>query len=205
MWNISDVASSSYSYTLYSYSTKSLAIAPQHINDEDLLARFYADGNKEWLGILLERYTLLLFGVCMKYLKEEDTAKDTVQQVFLKALSEIPKYKIENIGGWLYRVAKNMCLSLLRDKKVWSEPERLEQLEQPEEVPVSLLIEREKDIDRLKEELGKLREEQRICLTLFYLDKKSYHEVAALTGFDIKQVKSHIQNGKRNLRMKLEE
>ena len=203
MWNISDVASSS--YTLYSYSTKSLAITPQHINDEDLLARFYTDGNKEWLGILLERYTLLLFGVCMKYLKEEDTAKDTVQQVFLKALSEIPKYKIENIGGWLYRVAKNMCLSLLRDKKVWSEPERLEQLEQPEEVPVSLLIEREKDIDRLKEELGKLREEQRICLTLFYLDKKSYHEVAALTGFDIKQVKSHIQNGKRNLRMKLEE
>lgn len=203
MWNISDVASSS--YTLYSYRTKSLAITPQHINDEDLLARFYTDGNKEWLGILLERYTLLLFGVCMKYLKEEDTAKDTVQQVFLKALSEIPKYKIENIGGWLYRVAKNMCLSLLRDKKVWSEPERLEQLEQPEEVPVSLLIEREKDIDRLKEELGKLREEQRICLTLFYLDKKSYHEVAALTGFDIKQVKSHIQNGKRNLRMKLEE
>jgi RNA polymerase sigma factor (sigma-70 family) len=182
-----------------------LAINHQHINDEDLLARFYTDGNKEWLGILLERYTLLLFGVCMKYLKEEDTAKDTVQQVFLKALSEIPKYKIDNIGGWLYRVAKNMCLSMLRDKKVWSEPERLEHVEQPEEVPVSLLIEREKDIDRLKEELAKLKEEQRICLTLFYLDKKSYQEVSMLTGYDVKQVKSHIQNGKRNLRMKLEE
>ncbi len=182
-----------------------MASTPQHIDDEELLARFYTDGNKEWLGVLLERYTLLLFGVCMKYLKEEDAAKDTVQQVFLKALSEIPKYKIDNIGGWLYRVAKNMCLSLLRDKKVWSEPDRLAQMEQPEEVPVSLLIEREKDIDRLKEELDKLKEEQRICLTLFYLDKKSYQEVAALTGYDVKQVKSHIQNGKRNLRIKLEE
>ncbi len=175
-----------------------------HINDEDLLARFYADGNKEWLGILLERYTMLLFGVCMKYLKEEDTARDTVQQVFLKALSEIPKYRIDNIGGWLYRVAKNMCLSLLRDKKIWSEPERLAQMEQPEEVPVSLLMEREKDIDRLKDELSRLKAEQKVCLTLFYLDKKSYQEVAALTGYDVKQVKSHIQNGKRNLRMRLE-
>lgn len=175
-----------------------------HINDEDLLARFYTDGNKEWLGILLERYTMLLFGVCMKYLKEEDTARDTVQQVFLKALSEIPKYRIDNIGGWLYRVAKNMCLSLLRDKKVWSEPERLDQMEQPEEVPISLLLEREKDIDRLKEELSRLKDEQRICLTLFYLDKKSYQEVATLTGYDVKLVKSHIQNGKRNLRMRLE-
>lgn len=181
-----------------------MATDHQHINDEDLLERFYTDGDRAWLGILLERYTLLLFGVCMKYLKEEDTARDTVQQVFLKALSEIPKYRIDNIGGWLYRVAKNMCLSLLRDKKVWSEPGRLEQMEQPEEVPVSLLIEREQNIDRLKEELKQLKEEQRVCITLFYLDKKSYQEVAALTGYDIKQVKSHIQNGKRNLRLKLE-
>lgn len=177
----------------------------KNINDEELLARFRADGNNDWLGILLERYTLLLFGVCMKYLKNEEQAKDCVQQVFLKALAEIPKYKIDNIGGWLYQVAKNMCLSLLRSKKDYSSEDQLQYLAQPEEVPLSVLMEKEQHIDKLKAELNNLKEDQRICIASFYLEKKSYHQIAAETGFDIKQVKSHIQNGKRNLRMKLEE
>lgn len=177
----------------------------KHIDDEELLARFRADGNNDWLGILLERYTLLLFGVCMKYLKHEEQAKDCVQQVFLKALSEVPKYKIDNMGGWLYQVAKNMCLSLLRSKKDHSSEDQLQYLVQPEEIPLSALIEKERHIDKLKAELGNLKEDQRICIASFYLEKKSYHQIAEETGFDIKQVKSHIQNGKRNLRMKLEE
>ncbi len=176
----------------------------KHITDEELLARFRADGNSDWLGILLERYTLLLFGVCMKYLKEEEAAKDAVQQVFLKALSEVPKYHIDNIGGWLYQVARNLCLSLLRSRKQYSSEEPLQYLAQPEEVPLSLLIEKEKDVDRLKEELTNLKEDQRICVASFYLEKKSYQQIADLTGFSVKQVKSHIQNGKRNLKMKLE-
>ena len=86
------------------------------INDKDLLQRFYTDGNNEWLGILLERYTLLLFGVCMKYLKNEEEAKDAVQQVFLKVIGELRKYKVEYFKTWLYMVAKNHCLMKLRDK-----------------------------------------------------------------------------------------
>lgn len=162
------------------------------------------DGDSEWLGVLLERYTMLLFGVCMKYLKHEEQAKDAVQQVFLKALSEMPKYKIDNIGGWLYQVAKNLCFSNLRSKKEYAGDEHLSYLAQPEEVPLSLLIEKEKDIDRLKEELNTLKEDQRICVVSFYLEKKSYSQIAESTGFSIKQVKSHIQNGKRNLKLKLE-
>jgi RNA polymerase sigma factor (sigma-70 family) len=176
----------------------------QHISDEELLSRFRNDGNNDWLGILLERYTILLFGVCMKYLKHEEQAKDAVQQVFLKALSEVPKYKIDNIGGWLYQVARNLCLSNLRSKKEYSDEESLQYIAQPEEVPLSLLIEKEKDIDRLKKELMGLKEEQRVCIAAFYLEKKSYHQIAELTGFSVKQVKSHIQNGKRNLKLKLE-
>jgi RNA polymerase sigma-70 factor (ECF subfamily) len=176
----------------------------QHISDEELLSRFGSDGNNDWLGILLERYTMLLFGVCMKYLKHEEQAKDAVQQVFLKALSEVPKYKIDNIGGWLYQVARNLCLSNLRSKKEYSDEESLQYIAQPEEVPLSLLIEKEKDIDRLKKELLNLKEEQRVCIAAFYLEKKSYQQISELTGFSIKQVKSHIQNGKRNLKLKLE-
>ena len=67
----------------------------KHIDDNQLLQYFYADKNNEWLGILLQRYTLLLLGVCMKYLKNEEEAKDCVQQVFLKAITELHKYKVD--------------------------------------------------------------------------------------------------------------
>ncbi|HRF25092.1 MAG TPA: sigma-70 family RNA polymerase sigma factor, partial [Chitinophagaceae bacterium] len=81
-----------------------------HIPDQELLARFYSDHNNEWLGILLQRYTLLLLGVCMKYLKNEEEAKDSVQQIFLKVIQELHKYKVEYFKSWLYMVAKNHCL-----------------------------------------------------------------------------------------------
>src|SRR5215212_9450779 len=89
-----------------------------HITDAELLELYYADKNQEWIGILLERYTLLLLGVCMKYLKDENEAKDCVQQVFLKVLTEVSKYHIEYFKSWLYMVAKNHCLMKLRDKGV---------------------------------------------------------------------------------------
>ena len=82
----------------------------QHITDQELLEQFYADHNNEWLGILLQRYTLLLLGVSMKYLKNEEEAKDSVQQIFLKVIQELQKYKVEYFKSWLYMVAKNHCL-----------------------------------------------------------------------------------------------
>ncbi|HEX6914645.1 MAG TPA: sigma factor, partial [Chitinophagaceae bacterium] len=65
-----------------------------HMTDQELLERFYTDRDNEWLGILLQRYTLLLLGVCMKYLKNEEEARDCVQQVFLKSITELGKYRV---------------------------------------------------------------------------------------------------------------
>ena len=79
-------------------------------DDKELMELFYKDGDNEWLGILLQRYTMLLFGVCMKYLKNEEEAKDSVQQIFLKVIDELKKYKVEYFKSWLYMVAKNHCL-----------------------------------------------------------------------------------------------
>jgi DNA-directed RNA polymerase specialized sigma24 family protein len=89
----------------------------QHISDAELLDKFYNDKNNQWLGILLQRYTLLLLGVCMKYLKNEEEAKDSVQQVFLKAIAELQKYKVTYFKSWLYMVAKNHSLMKLRDRQ----------------------------------------------------------------------------------------
>src|ERR1700740_908491 len=89
----------------------------QHITDHELLERFYSDHDTGWLGILLQRYTLLLLGVSMKYLKNEEEAKDSVQQIFLKVIQELHKYKVEYFKSWLYMVAKNHCLMKLRDRQ----------------------------------------------------------------------------------------
>jgi RNA polymerase sigma factor (sigma-70 family) len=176
-----------------------------HMTDEELLSLYYQEGNNDWLGILLERYTMLLLGVCMKYLKDEELAKDTVQQVFLKAISEVAKSRIDNMGGWLYRVAKNQCLTLLRDRRLFLNQEVLENLPQPDETPIHLHWKHVQDVNRLQRAMATLKEEQRTAVRLFYLEQKSYAEIALATQWTISQVKSYIQNGKRNLRIKLDE
>jgi RNA polymerase sigma factor (sigma-70 family) len=177
----------------------------KHIDDNQLLQNFYADKNNEWLGIILQRYTLLLLGVCMKYLKNEEEAKDCVQQVFLKAITELQKYKVDYFKSWLYMVAKNHCLMKLRDKGKQPIEINEQLLSAPDETTDKIKFE-EKDaaLTNMESALQQLNEEQLQCITLFYLEKKSYQEIAEQTGYSILKVKSHIQNGKRNLKIMLE-
>jgi RNA polymerase sigma factor (sigma-70 family) len=176
-----------------------------HISDQVLLENFYADRNNEWLGILLQRYTMLLLGVCMKYLKNEEEAKDGVQQVFLKVIGEVGKYKIDYFKSWVYMVAKNHCLMKLRDKgKITAEINERIIATPYESAEAASHIEKEMLLTQMASALQQLNAEQQQCVTLFYLEKKSYQEVAEITGYNLLQVKSHIQNGKRNLKIMLE-
>jgi RNA polymerase sigma factor, sigma-70 family len=175
------------------------------IDDNELLQNFYKDHNNEWLGILLPRYTLLLLGVCMKYLKNEQDAKDCVQQIFLKVIHELHKYKVEYFKSWIYMIAKNHCLMKLRDKgRITTElNEKIIKKTDETEDRFSLI---EKDIllNKMMEAIKKLNVEQQQCVNLFYLQKKSYSEIADITGYTLLQVKSYIQNGKRNLKLIME-
>jgi RNA polymerase sigma factor (sigma-70 family) len=175
-----------------------------HISDQELLARYDADKNQEWIGILLERYTLLLLGVCMKYLKDEHAAKDAVQQIFLKVLTEVGKYRIDYFKSWLYMVAKNFCLMRLRNQQGKITKEVSEQFAAEPSENRAELLESEVAYDLLEEALKELSEEQRQCVILFYLKKQSYMQISEKTGYSLMQVKSHIQNGKRNLRILIE-
>ncbi len=177
----------------------------QHISDTELLNRFYAGHDNEWLGVLLERYTMLLLGVSMKYLKNEEAAKDAVQQVFLKAINELHKYKVEYFKSWIYMIAKNYCLMKLRDKDRFSAELNEQALKTPAEPEEkNSYIEKDKTLDNLSMALLQLNKEQQLCVTLFYLEKKSYLEISQQSSLDILQVKSHIQNGKRNLKIIME-
>jgi RNA polymerase sigma-70 factor (ECF subfamily) len=177
-----------------------------HISEQELLESFYSDRNNEWLGILLQRYTLLLFGVCMKYLKNEEEARDAVQQIFLKVITELQRYKVEYFKSWLYMVAKNHCLMKIRATQGKRETELKEEITGPAEDGDHISSIREKDVtlNLMNESLEELNKEQKDCVTLFYLEKRSYQEITESTGLSMMQVKSHIQNGKRNLRIILE-
>ncbi len=176
-----------------------------HIDDNELLENFYRDHDNEWLGMLLPRYTLLLLGVCMKYLKNEHEAKDCVQQIFLKVINELHKYKVEHFKSWIYMIAKNHCLMQLRGKGKMT-TELKEQLTALPDVAVekNLLIEKDTLLNKMSEAMLLLNPEQKECVSLFYLQKKTYAEISAITGFTMLQVKSYIQNGKRNLRLLIE-
>ena len=175
------------------------------LTDQELLERFHADHDNEWLGILLQRYTLLLLGVCMKYLKNEEEAKDAVQQVFLKAISELHKYKVEYFKSWIYMIAKNHCLMKLRDKGRFTAEINERTLSTPAEPEEkNRYIEKDNTLNNLAAAMLQLNKEQQQCVTLFYLEKKSYQEITGITGFSLLQVKSYIQNGKRNLRILIE-
>ena len=175
-----------------------------HISDQELLEQFYNTHDNRLLGTLLQRYTLLLLGVCMKYLKNEELAKDCVQHIFLKAISELHKYRVEHIKSWLYKIACNHCLTLLRDRHE-STRELSETIAAEDELFAKAnSIRKDAMLTYMEEALDQLSAEQKTCVTLFYLQKKSYTEISAITGYTMMQVKSHIQNGKRKLKQLIE-
>jgi RNA polymerase sigma factor (sigma-70 family) len=176
------------------------------ITDQQLLENFYASHDSKWLGILLERYTLLLLGVCMKYLKNEEEAKDCVQQIFLKVITELQKYRVGYFKSWIYMVAKNHCLMKLRDRH-GKTPSSLDEnlvVAAGSEPDTNTLLQNDKTLDLMESSLKELNKEQQQCVTLFYLQKKSYSEISDETGYSLLQVKSYIQNGKRNMKILIE-
>jgi RNA polymerase sigma-70 factor (ECF subfamily) len=181
-------------------------------SDEQLLTEFRSAGDLEVLGELYSRYIHLVYGVCLKYLKEREEAKDSVMQIFEKLIIEIPKHKIENFRSWLHVVTKNYCLMQLRSDK--SEREKFsEWINDP-----AVFMETATDLHPLDEDenselmvkaledcIERLKEEQKNCIRQFYFENRCYNEIAVNLGLDEKKVKSHLQNGKRNLKICLEE
>ena len=161
------------------------------------------------LGLLFKRYTHLVFGVCLKYLKDEDESKDAVMQVFEKLVTDLKKYPVENFKSWLHTVAKNHCLMQLRSQKgrhFQSFPGDEEGLEIVESYTALHPGNegKEEKLVLMEKAIQALNDEQRTCVQLFFLEEMSYQEVSLKTGYSLLQVKSYIQNGKRNLRIFME-
>lgn len=181
-------------------------------SDEELLADFKSAGDLEVLGRLYSGYVHLVYGVCLKYLKDRDEAKDGVMQIFEKLIIEIPKHNIENFHSWLHVVTKNYCLMELRSAK--SEKEKFREWINDPSIFMETITdlhpldddEYSRSVERdLEDCIERLREEQRLCIRQFYFENRCYNEISGNLGLDEKKVKSHLQNGKRNLKICLEE
>ena len=180
------------------------------LSDEELVLQYRQQGDKQAVGILFNRYSHLVFGVCMKYLKDSDDSKDAVLQIFEKLYADLSKHDVQKFSYWIHRVAQNFCLMQLRSRQAaknradnYSRDEIAASTEfEPENT--DRVYEKETELLMLEEAIKTLNEEQRICIELFFLKEKCYNEITDLTGFDFKQVKSFIQNGKRNLRIYME-
>lgn len=173
-------------------------------SDSELIGRYKLRNDNECIGILYERYAHLVYSICYKYLHNEDECKDGVLAIFEKLFTDLKKYEINNFGSWLHSVTRNYCLAV----------QKKEMLKVPlDEHPIASANEEATDdaalldqyIPSLHEALLTIKKPQQECVRLFYLEKKSYVEISNFTGYSLKEVKSHIQNGKRNLKIYLEQ
>jgi RNA polymerase sigma factor (sigma-70 family) len=175
--------------------------------DTELIAQYKKTDNNAIVGYLFEKYTHLVFGVCMKYLKDEEEAKDAVMLIFEKLLVDLKKHEISKFSGWLHSVARNHCLMHLRSEKTLTEKQRelkkdLKTFVESDHQPhLNNVDDKEKQLSLMEEGIKTLKEDQRICVELFYLKEKSYQEIADHTGYSLNNVKSNIQNGKRNIKI----
>ena len=175
------------------------------ISDADLIAQYKQTSDLKLLGELYQRYMDLVYGVCLKYFKDTERSKDAVMQIFEELIVKVQKHQVENFRSWLYQLAKNYCLMQLRTPKNVRTVEIPEGLMQSEEnMHLNGVLEREDNFQRLEYCLATLSDDQRKAVRLFYLEGKCYNEIVELTGYEWNQVRSFIQNGRRNLKTCME-
>jgi RNA polymerase sigma factor (sigma-70 family) len=170
-------------------------------SDEDLIARIRG-GEVAALGELWDRYAHLLYGVAMNYLKDPEAAKDLVVDLFAALPELLRKHAVERFRPWVHTVARNRCLMTLRKPGTVREPEQWEQATDADGAEADRL--HEYTLQQLEQAVNGLAPGQRSCITLFYFERHSYSEIAALLGIPVDQVRSNIQNGRRNLRIILQ-
>lgn len=178
-------------------------------SDEELLSNYLRSGDKALVGELFEKHVKTVYGVCLFYLKDKATAQDAVMQIFEKMMLDLSKTEVKNFKGWLSFVVRNFCINELRKNKsrtfvseTYLDFELKEANLEEEEKMAS--VKEEQLLEHMKTVLPHLKEKQRLCIDLFYLQQKSYQDISDQTHWSLNEIKSYIQNGKRNLKLMIE-
>lgn len=172
--------------------------------DNDLVKEFVKSGQLDVLGHLYERYSDLVYGVCLKYLNNKEDAKDAVVNIFEELIVKLRKYEVENFKSWLYQLSKNHCLMKIRSNKKYPKLVDDDVMHLPENIHHEDVLEKEWQLNQMEDCIEQLPAEQEKAIRLFYLKEKCYKEIASITNADINKVRSFIQNGRRNLKICME-
>ncbi len=179
-----------------------------HLSDEELIEHYQATGDKQAVGELFKRHSLMCFAVCNKYYRDTEKASDAAMAVFEKLFTDLQTHTIKNFKSWLHTVCRNHCLMQLR------KPEMLIPLDNIANESEGTFMQfddflhqedKEQKLQELEKAMTWLNDKQRQCINLFYLKKKSYKEISEQTGYTTSDVRSQIQNGKRNLKETLKQ
>jgi len=178
--------------------------------DEELVVLYQRTNDKRAVGELFKRHSLMCYAVCMKYLRNEDAAQDATMEIFEKLFTDFQKHTIKNVKSWLHSVCRNHCLMILRKPDLMVSIDGENEENEPFVMqlqaflhPEDTTAEREQTLQLLEKAISELKDKQRECIELFYLKQKSYEEIVTVTGYQMNEVKSYIQNGKRNLKIAL--
>lgn len=172
--------------------------------DQELVQLYKQDGDIRILSELYQRYMDLLYAVCLKYLKDPETAKDAVMAIFEELISKLLKHEVSNFKGWLYVVAKNHCLMLLRSQRQMPLVHDQEIMQLTENLHLNGVLDKEKHLVQLEKCIETLSPDQKQTVQLFYLQEKCYKEIAGITHTEWNKVRSLIQNARRNLKICME-
>jgi len=174
------------------------------LSDTDIINRYKKLGDAEVLAPLFDRYIHLVFGVCLKYLKNKEHAKDAAMEIMESLTDKLLQHDISKFPSWLHTVSRNYCLMRIRNRKenlfIEMDKRKSEQILVESDEDLHLKIEEEAQLNEMGKAIACLNNEQKQCIQLFFFEKRSYDEIVEKTGYSLKKVKSHIQNGKRNLR-----
>ena len=177
-------------------------ISASDLPDDELVQRYQDSGDANLLADLYQRYMELVYGVCLKYLKDEENAKDAVLNIYEELVTKLRKYQVMNFKSWLYQLSKNHCLMVLRSGKKFSKAAiDVSLMQNEEEVHLNGVMEKEEHFKHMYFCLAQLVPEQRKVVELFYIEGKCYNEITESTGIEWNKVRSFIQNGRRNLKI----
>jgi RNA polymerase sigma factor (sigma-70 family) len=195
------VASALWNFRISYVMASSAQVAPA-IPDEEIVRRFQETGSSDCFAELFARHRKRVYMACRGFFADSAAAEDATQETFLRTYQKIHSFQGGNFSGWLMRIAKNVCIDQWRKRR----PETgIDDAPLPEGSAVGA-PERTPDLHLMVEEVWKemtfLPPDQRLCLEM-KIQGYSYEETATRTGLSIEAVKSHLQNGRRRLWLKI--
>lgn len=162
------------------------------------------------MGELYQRKSVMISSICLKYMDRTEDAEDAAVEIFEVLKKDLLKHEVGNLNGWLFSVTRNHCYKKLnkfkKEATVLSNDEKSLNhfMESHQDDSLNDKLLREAELQLLEQAIEQLKDEQKLCIELFYLKQMSYKEIEDETAIDLKKVKSHIQNGKRNIKIWME-